>query len=371
MDVQDAVGDTHLSLMERKPWKNRLGRRLPKRYRDLLPEPISLEPSVSASPSTTSHETFQLSSPSQREVSDIQAVTAGIHVVTSRISQFFTTRRNKFGLFRQYTTATRPSHDPEEHTTAEDLCEECEPASQPHTPLDQFHPYPNRNALLLGDWYWNGGVQKSQAGFKDLLNIVGDPGFDPTDVRHANWDSINHALADDDQWLEEDAGWRKTTVSITVPFQARRNATAKSTDGPQEFLFADFYHRNLVEVIKEKLSNPRDDDLFHYEPYVLNFQPDGSSRPIRVHGELYTSPAFIEAHTALQEMPPEPGCSLSRCVIALMFCSDSTHLTSFGNATLWPLYLYFGNESKYRRCKPSCRLGNHVAYFQKVRASFS
>src|ERR1700692_4795001 len=49
-----------------------------------------------------------------------------------------------------------------------------------------------------------------------------------------------------------------------------------------------------------------------------------------------------------------------------MFWSDATQLTSFGNAKLWPTYMYFGNESKYRRCKPSCHLSNHVAYFETV-----
>jgi hypothetical protein len=53
-------------------------------------------------------------------------------------------------------------------------------------------------------------------------------------------------------------------------------------------------------------------------------------------------------------------------VLALMFWSDSTHLASFGNSKLWPCYMFFGNESKYRRCKPSCRLCSHVAYFNHV-----
>jgi hypothetical protein len=49
-----------------------------------------------------------------------------------------------------------------------------------------------------------------------------------------------------------------------------------------------------------------------------------------------------------------------------MFWSDSTQLASFGDASLWPLYMFMGNESKYRRCKPSQHLCSHVAYFKKV-----
>jgi hypothetical protein len=50
-----------------------------------------------------------------------------------------------------------------------------------------------------------------------------------------------------------------------------------------------------------------------------------------------------------------------------MFWSDATQLTLFGTAKLWPTYMYFSNESKYRRCKPSLHLSNHVAYFEMVR----
>src|ERR1700677_8708 len=79
-----------------------------------------------------------------------------------------------------------------------------------------------------------------------------------------------------------------------------------------------------------------------------------------------TSPAFVDAHQQLQDSPKEPGCDLPRVVIALMFWSDSTHLASFSNAKIWPLYLFCGNESKYQCCKPSCNLCSHIAYFHKV-----
>jgi len=105
---------------------------------------------------------------------------------------------------------------------------------------------------------------------------------------------------------------------------------------------------------------------FHFEPHELLWQRNKDTDPVRVQGELYTSPAFIDAHRKLQDSPREPGCDLPRVVIALMFWSDATQLTSFGNAKLWPLYMYFGNDSKYGRCKPSCHLCEHVAYFQTV-----
>jgi hypothetical protein len=49
-----------------------------------------------------------------------------------------------------------------------------------------------------------------------------------------------------------------------------------------------------------------------------------------------------------------------------MFASDATMLALFGTAKLWPLYVCFGNDSKYRRAKPSENLSEQVAYFEKV-----
>jgi hypothetical protein len=117
-----------------------------------------------------------------------------------------------------------------------------------------------------------------------------------------------------------------------------------------------------VAVLREKLANAWDDKLFHYEPYQLRWAPPHLDGKVSIYGDLYTSAAFHEAHSDLQESPAEPECNL----LWLMFWSDATQLTTFGNAKLWPTYMYFGNESKYHRCKPSCNLSNNVAYFEMV-----
>jgi hypothetical protein len=58
---------------------------------------------------------------------------------------------------------------------------------------------------------------------------------------------------------------------------------------------------------------------------------------------------------------------LERVVVALMFWTDATLLANFGTAKLWPCYMFFGNDSKYRRAKMHLNLCNHVAYFEDVR----
>jgi hypothetical protein len=281
------------------------------------------------------------------------------------------TAKNVFSLYHQYST-TSPTHDPEEELSLDDLSNIPSKSSNTVTSHNKlgltpqsFGPYPNYNSFRIGDWYWNRS-QKSQADFRDLVAIIGDLDFQPADVRHTRWDSINSQLAGDPiasgdwEWVddEREGRWTCTPFTITVPFHRRT-----PNPGPQTYHIEGFYHRNLVSVIRERLVN---NSHFHFDPYELYWHVGELGSPVRVHGEMYTSPAFLKAHQELQDSPRVPGCNLPRVVAALMFWSDSTQLASFGDASLWPLYMFMGNESKYRRCKPSQHLCSHVAYFKKV-----
>jgi hypothetical protein len=260
-----------------------------------------------------------------------------------------------------------PLDDPEAQLNLSDLsvCENPLPL-----PSQAFYPFPNRNAFKLGDWFWNGGGQKSLRGFHELMNIIGDSEFNVEDVREINWGKINGLLAADEEgeWVDQDAGWVRTPVTISVPYQPRRGQLSDPQGGPRNYVVDNFYHRSLVDIIKHKISGLNERHFFHTEPHEVHWQPPHFETPIRVQGELYTSPSFIDAHQEVQDLPGEPGCDLPRVIAALMFWSDAMRLTLFGKAKLWPLYLFFGNESKYRRCKPSCHLCEHVAYFQTVKS---
>jgi hypothetical protein len=367
-----------MSLAERRP--RRINRQLPKRFRDIIPQPLSLLP-----PTVNLASTAPSILPSPTPVPNICSPESSS--LGSRICRVFQTPRNIFGLFRRYSSENLPSHDPEERVHLHDLSDDSvavvdgtsaqsqniPTSSNINSAPNPFRPYPNKNSFLLGDWYWNRGLQKSTDSFKSLLHIVADEQFRPEDVRHTQWGKINAQLAKTDfdgdgatdgeglEWLDEDAGWMRTPINISVPFHRR----AKKP-GPQTYVVGDLYHRSLVAVIREKLAQPQDDQLFHYDPFELFWKSPNSSANLRVHGELYTSPAFLDAHRELQDSPREPGCDLPKVIVAMMFSSDATQLTAFGNAKLWPCYLYFGNESKYRRCKPTNHLCNHVAYFQAV-----
>src|SRR5882762_927228 len=370
--------DLHLSLAERRV---RREIQMPQRFIDILPQPLPLLPPAEIISEPTA--------PPSASNSHLRTQPSNLQCLRT-----FQTPRNIFGLFRQFRSERLPSHDPEELVNLQELSDQPEISERPqpnileppvtagsasmqtqHKSGNPFHPYPNKNSFLLGDWYWNHGVRGSQESFHELLNIVGNPEFHPDDIQYTKWRQIDKTLGsnpfDEEEdgehmWIDEDIGWKRTPINISVPFHSKTKRP-----GPQNYHVGHLYHRSLVSIVREKLGNPQEDAHFHYEPFKLFWRPADAEIDVQVHGELYTSPAFLDAHRELQESPREPRCNLPRVVVAMMFWSDETHLTSFGTAKLWPCYLYFGNESKYRRCKPTCHLCNHVAYFKQVSCRYN
>ena len=75
-----------------------------------------------------------------------------------------------------------------------------------------------------------------------------------------------------------------------------------------------------------------------------------------VYSEIYNSDVFIEEHDQVQHaaLPPDdPDCKQEKVVTTMMFWSISMHLTNFGMANLWPIYMMMGNLSKYICALPS------------------
>jgi len=349
-----------ISLAERHPRRRNV--LLPKRYRDILPQPApSLRPPEFRSPSPP---------PASNTATEADA-TATDHIaqpsLRSRARRIFHTPRNIFGLVRQYFAVQLPTVDPEDYVDTSLPSAPIESPTQLHS---KWWPFPNKSSFLLGNWHWNGGLQKSQSEFKNLIDIVGDSHFNPEDVRQTQWNSIFAKLGDSDpdeiagEWLDIDAGWRTKCVEINIPFHRRMKSP-----GTSQFVGIELHYRSLVEVIRERISNSHTGSQFHLEPYEMLWKPTDRHKEVKMHGKIYTSPAFHEVHDSLQSSPSEPNCDLPRVVVALMFWLDATHLTQFGTSQLWPCYLFLGNESKYRRCTPSCNLCSHVAYFQKVSLS--
>ena len=105
---------------------------------------------------------------------------------------------------------------------------------------------------------------------------------------------------------------------------------------------------------------------FHMMPFEEYWKFSDTEEPMKVFGEAYSSPAYLETYQEVQALPREPGDDLERVVAPLMLWSDATQLSNFGDASLWPIYLFFGNQSKYIRGKPTAAACHHVAYVPTV-----
>ena len=360
----------------------------------MLPEPplplppqgaeVFLEVSPLQANSGSSSTTAAISVPiTGQPSSQADLATPQVAPLSSKRCGVFATQKNSFGLFRLFDDDSIPINDPEDQSGADPLPTLIAGAPMfqplPTDPVNLFHPYPNESSWRIGDWYWNQGAQKSKKNFKSLLGIISSSDFRPEDLCHTNWASIDRQLGslgttydhsqemrtatDLQEWRDVDDGWMRRNISISVPFPRR-----SLHPGPRSYTISNFYRRSLLSIIHEMLLDPVRCKSFHFEPYSLRWQRSCGSVDVGVHGELFSSEAFATAHRDLQDASlGSIGCTLPRRVVALMFWSDATQLTTFGDAKLWPLYVYFGNESKYQRCMPTSNLCSHAAYFQAVR----
>ncbi|KAF8151063.1 hypothetical protein BJ912DRAFT_1071771 [Pholiota molesta] len=252
-----------------------------------------------------------------------------------------------------------------------------DPTSDP-----SYFPFQNSTVFGLMNWMWTGSALKSITEMKKLLNFLKSDDFKKEDLEGFD---IRAETAKLDQFLEGSSnsktkpgpqpsasfprdGWHESDIHIQVP-----DLSPHKPDDIPTFTIPGLLHRSLVEVIKSTFSDVASRS-FHYTPFKTFWCPNPEHsenlETQRVYDELYSSDAMIKAHMELQQQPREPDCELERVVAGMMFWSDSTHLASFGTASLWPIYLYFGNQSKWVRGKPTAAACHHIAYIPKLPADF-
>jgi Plavaka transposase len=298
----------------------------------------------------------------------------------NQASERYKTAKNAFGVYREY--YQRPQKIPDAEVTLADVSSDAvlPPASQdvpvaPPTPSlkDAIHPFPNASTYLVSNWHANlPSGSLSLASVQRLIdNVFLSKAFKPADFVGVKMAALNKNLdaldadPDDEGVLEQlrKDGWQKKNVRIRVPTGDKSGDGAKSVVYDSEVLL----YRSLVEIIKAAFKSPQSRN-FHYEPffaYHTQTNPDGLKFDERIYDELYASDAWMEEHIAISKLE---GDDLPRAIAALMFASDATHVSQFGQSKMWPLYLFFGNLSKWFRCKPSTHSCHHVAHIPSVSA---
>ncbi|KAE9393770.1 hypothetical protein BT96DRAFT_828701 [Gymnopus androsaceus JB14] len=163
--------------------------------------------------------------------------------------------------------------------------------------------------------------------------------------------------------LQADDGWIETSIKIPVPCTGVKQFEA---DAPAYELKGVFYCKPL-EIIKSVFQSEQA-KKFHYTPFKLYQQQSFLDSPdIHLHSELYNADAFIEEHAKIQRQQEKyPSLHIPCAIAGMMLWSDTTKIGTWGDQSMWPIYLYFGNQSKYDRAKPSAFASHHMAYIPKL-----
>lgn len=231
-----------------------------------------------------------------------------------------------------------------------------------------FSPFRNSTIFRLINWYHSSSGEMSISRLNSLVkDVINPPDFQ---IDHLENFSAKRELERLDN--EEDASfpfsnqnvWKTTTITIPLPAEGIMHASEH--DAPV-LEVPGVHHRSLVEAITTAFQDEITKE-FHYIPHHLFWKPTPESKPERVITDLFNSDAFYGEFIDLSKRHPPPisGPHIETAIAALMLWSDSTHLAEFGTASLWPIYLLFGNQSKYSRGRPSDFAAHHVAYIPLV-----
>lgn len=167
-------------------------------------------------------------------------------------------------------------------------------------------------------------------------------------------------------------GWTEGSVEIPLP---KTGTKYTSEDAAPKFKVGGIYHRRLIPLIRAAAEDTRFAEQYHWIPHKLFWTPriEGTApphpvNPIRIITDTYNADVMNEEFEKIRAQPRNPAdaASVEYGIAAILLWSDMTHLTSFGSAALWPIYMYLGNLSKYIRGMPTEFAAHHLAYIPSV-----
>jgi hypothetical protein len=307
---------------------------------------------------------------------------------------YFRTDPDSYGVFREYTFG-KPTITPDHLYSISDVSNassESSPAlnSSPasitralgtvvqcltNKAANLFEPFQNASIFRLMSWFYRPSVVKSIGELNTLVKeVILAPDFKPEDLIGFNAAKENERMDKYkvDQSLDTlspfsfDDSWIKGSVEIPLPCEGFEFNSEQ--DAPK--FRVEFYYRKVVELIQAALVEPTA-ERFHTFPFKAYWKPSPNAPEERIYSEVYTGDAWNAEYEKIRGASQQgPNSDLEAFIIALLIWSDSTSLAQFGDAQLWPIYLYIGNQSKYDRSKPSSFSSHHLAYIPKVRFLF-
>ena len=259
-----------------------------------------------------------------------------------------TTRTNSFGLFREFPAI--PSHNPQNPDAFADV--PTTTVSLPPQPIGSgltaitsalgpgSNPLDSSNLSedMLLVWLAT-GTGTTPEGVNNLVhNIILHPNFDRLELENFNAVMAirrfeREHFSKPGMSLKAGDGWKEGSVSIRVPCTRVKQ---KENEAP-ELTVNRILYRDIVEVIMTELKDPDSFDNINITPYTEWWNPGPGEDPVRVYSEIYNSDAMLEADKKMRNnIHTTSGLEgdLETFIVSALLYSDSTHLASFGSASL-------------------------------------
>jgi hypothetical protein len=240
--------------------------------------------------------------------------------------------------------------------------------TSPNTQTPLPHPFSNDSIFEMVKALHLGPSSKTAQGIDAIAELIASGMVQPeelsrfkaaTELRHLDKFAAESPIAG--------GPWETGSVKIKMPCLRTHNPPFSTEKDAPDFEVPGVRYRSLVDLITSKIQDPSTSGSFVHTPFTEWWCPPGSATPIRIYGEAYSSDVAVKLFEEIKGIPaPVDHPQVESVVVLLMLGSDATHLAQFGTASLWPIYVFFGNMSKYDSSKPSEFAACHLAYLPKV-----
>ncbi|KAH9937829.1 uncharacterized protein BXZ73DRAFT_89249 [Epithele typhae] len=233
----------------------------------------------------------------------------------------------------------------------------------------------NRGQARLAYWWKASSGTKSNEDFNDLIHVLSSTGFDDRPITEGGFSAEKDATG----IFSGDDGWNEKCLETPLP---KTHTPFRDEASHPTFPVPGFRFRRLLSLLKAAVMDETTEyvNQHHWIPHELYWRPDHVAStpadpqppPIRIFTDIFNSDEMLKEAETLRTMARNPAdpADLEYAVLPLLIWSDATQLSNFGSASLWPIYVYLGNVSKYVRARPTSFAAHHLAYIPDLPDSF-
>ena len=256
----------------------------------------------------------------------------------------FTTDPDALGVFRNYLCVpSREPLNPNPYAGFSPMSwSDCEPVASNLSIEAASEPPKEGPGYAKAHWTaWlnSGSPYKSCSESNKITRHFADPAWNWEDF--VGYNAYTESRRFDREHFSQKAAlkcgdeWKEADINIPVPCVGHKQ---KEADAPV-FTVKGLLYRDLIGVITEQLKDLDSFKEMYLQPFSERWKPTENDTPVRVYGEIYSSDAMLEAqHQLLQKLQNLPRPQPEAFLVALMVASDSTFLTQFSQASMWPIY---------------------------------